>query len=476
MTDSKKLGPLSLQAVHDFAQLSGDYNVVHVDPVASRRLLFGRIVAHGFHVLLLALDSWLSSAKSGPLILARLAVQFPAPLDLEQEACCIVTRDDDANVELQVCSGGATVAFISFTYVPQQAHSASSVAPGLPPREEQANLSPEDMPTASGSVPLMLDRNLANRLFPIVSAELPALQLAAILAATRAVAMRCPGLCCVCSAVELEFSGSGSCAQELEYAASHLDKRFSLATMGLSGPGVTGSVKAFLRPPPFAQESCTTLAPLVRPGEFAGQRALIIGGSRGLGEVTAKLLTLGGAEVRLSYAHGEADCRRVVEEITAAGGLAQGLRFDVLAPPERLREVLGGDFLPTHLYYYATPYFFQAAWSSFSPELFEQFCAYYVCGLLLTLDAAQGLGLTELRLFSPSSALVGNPPANMGEYAAAKCAAEALCTFLQKTRPGLRIWSDRLPRLATDQTASLLPVENLAAAPVLLDILRRMEE
>ena len=49
-----------------------------------------------------------------------------------------------------------------------------------------------------------------------------------------------------------------------------------------------GVAKTLYRPPPQVQADVAALAPLVAPGEFAGQRALVVGGSRGLGEVTVK--------------------------------------------------------------------------------------------------------------------------------------------------------------------------------------------
>jgi hypothetical protein len=54
-------------------------------------------------------------------------------------------------------------------------------------------------------------------------------------------------------------------------------------------------------------------------------------------------------------------------------------------------------------------------------------------------------------------------------------AGEFLCDFLQKAHPGLSIHKPRLPRTATDQTVSLLPVENQEPVSVLLTHLRKLK-
>ena len=64
----------------------------------------------------------------------------------------------------------------------------------------------------------------------------------------------------------------------------------------------------------------------------------------------------------------------------------------------------------------------------------------------------------------------------MGEYAAAKMAGEILCEFLQKANPGIAIHKPRLPRVATDQTVSLLPVSNQDPLSVLLAHLRYLRQ
>ena len=51
----------------DFADLSLDWNPMHVDAVAARRLLSGRQVVHGIHTLLHAINLWRGPVRQGAL-------------------------------------------------------------------------------------------------------------------------------------------------------------------------------------------------------------------------------------------------------------------------------------------------------------------------------------------------------------------------------------------------------------------------
>jgi hypothetical protein len=251
-----------------------------------------------------------------------------------------------------------------------------------------------------------------------------------------------------------------------------LDTRYGVAMMGIASPNVTGTVTAFFRPPPYNQVSYGALQDIVDGREFAGQRALVIGGSRGLGEVTAKLLSAGGAEVRLTYHQGEADARRVVAEITSSGGHAGCLPFDVLDQASRIDDVLERQWAPTHLYYLASPFISRGQAGGFSGPLFQTFCNYYVLGFSRLFQQLCSCGL--IGVFYPSTVFIDELPADMSEYAAAKIAGEELCRFLQKVYPDIILHKPRLPRMATDQTVSFVPAQNQDPVPVLLEHLRKM--
>ena len=58
-----------------FAQLSGDFNPIHMDPAAARRTQAGAVVVHGVHAVLWAIDKLV---QLGPVKdpIASLKIQF----------------------------------------------------------------------------------------------------------------------------------------------------------------------------------------------------------------------------------------------------------------------------------------------------------------------------------------------------------------------------------------------------------------
>jgi NADP-dependent 3-hydroxy acid dehydrogenase YdfG len=246
--------------------------------------------------------------------------------------------------------------------------------------------------------------------------------------------------------------------------------------MDVEAPGMKGQIKSFLRPKPQAQAAFTEVCREVESGEFSAQRALIIGGTRGLGEVTAKLLAAGGAEVIITYYHGEQDAQRVVEEIVSHGANADCFPLNVLEPSQVLVSMVANRSKPLYLYYFATPFIFGATKGQFSSKRFTTFSDYYVTGFLRTFQTAAAPSTGLQKIFYPSSAAIEELPLDMGEYAAAKMAGEILCDFLQKANPGLTIHKPRLPRIATDQTVSLLPVSSQDPLLVLLSNLRYLRQ
>ncbi|MGD2069077.1 MAG: SDR family NAD(P)-dependent oxidoreductase [Gemmatimonadota bacterium] len=465
-----------------FARIAGDFNPVHVDAVRARREYFGTVVVHGIHTVLVALDGLADRLRQRGVEAIRidgLRVEFPAPVAPGQTVVTEVVSwalgEGAARLE-QRCEG-RRVTRIDLRW------SREVEPPGAGGGAESDGWEPgdpddrgfEELEGVSGTTPLRIDEQAVRRRFGSLLEVVPARDVAQLLAVSRVVGMHCPGLRSMLSTVELEASPGVAPEDRVEFRTVGVDERFSLVTVELVGPTLRGTARAFYRPGLRRQPSFQTVRTLVRPDRFEGQSALVIGGSRGLGEVTAKLLAAGGARVAVTWLRGEEDARRVVEEITSAGGWARAARLDVADPAPGLEEIASGDGLrPTHLYYYASPKIFVARSAPFDPDLFRGFCAAYVDGFHRTVRASRRLWEGNLVVLYPSTVALSERVRALAEYAAAKAAGEDLARHLTRFEPGVRVEIERLPRIETDQTATLTPVPGAEADRTLLPVLERL--
>src|SRR5258708_5647331 len=83
----------------EFAEISGDWNPMHVDPVAARRTIYGGILVHGIHTLLWALECVAQTAgeKRG---LSHLKTEFKGQMRLDDLISCKLLRLDDRDFKL----------------------------------------------------------------------------------------------------------------------------------------------------------------------------------------------------------------------------------------------------------------------------------------------------------------------------------------------------------------------------------------
>jgi hypothetical protein len=309
-------------------------------------------------------------------------------------------------------------------------------------------------------------------MFPAVSRWLGPRRLAALAATTLLVGMVCPGLHSIYAGFTVEACDEPVPEDRLGFRVATTDPRVRSVRMTVSGGGLAGDVQSYARMAPTPQASVQELAGMVEPGEFDGSAALIIGGSRGLGEVTAKLLAAGGASVAISYRVGGSEAEAVAEEIRSAGGICETLAYDAGLPP--VPQLAGLADAPTHAYYFATPKIFGAQSTLFARARLNAFLNVYVDGFLNLAEALRARR-PDVSLFYPSSVAVAQRPRGMLEYAMAKAAGETLCAEINQALRPLHVTVDRLPRLRTDQTASIFEVSAPSSAGRLLPIVRETQ-
>jgi len=452
-----------------FAVLSGDHNPIHLDPVVARRSVFGAPVVHGMHLLCWALDS-LAARLGSPLRISEIRADFPGHTSVNTTVDLHIVPRDETTFRIRLVSRARTVARFRATLGSGGRQVCARTVAGVPPRATPTELSPADLADAGGQTPLLLNSAMAADLFPNLAAALSDVDLAALLASTRVVGMECPGMHSLYTGLQLGLEPTDAPDARLWYRVREYDARVNVVALEFGYPGGAGTVQAFVRPTPQEQQAYASLKSLVPAQEFSRCRPMVVGGSRGLGEVCAKLLAAGGADVRLSYHLGQEDAERVCTQIGDGGGRAASFLWDALRPQPDMGL---GDWRPTELYYFATPPIGRGVKGSFRQDVYERFCRFYVTGFVNTLRAARASGSHRLRVYYPSTVYAEQLPADMSEYVVSKLAGEALCRFLSHTEDGLEIFVSRLPRLATDQTVTLFGDRAGDPAPALLAELRR---
>jgi acyl dehydratase len=463
-----------------FAELSGDFNPLHLDPLIARREVFGDVVVHGIHAALGALSQYCRFLRSRGveyLCLRTISARFPGPILLGQRIETFVTEATDGEAKLQSWHGDRLVLAVRIEWLSVAKNSRAAAPPSRPLIESE----PRDVTFAAlanrtGSLDLVLDPALAHELFPDLVQLISAVTVAELLAVTRLVGMECPGMRSVLSSVSLGETVGVRAEPVMTYKVIGTDDRFSLVRLAVTGPSLAGNINAFYRPSPIAQPTINEVAARLTgknpAGEITAHCALIVGGSRGLGEVTAKIVAAAGGHAIITYQRGRDDAEKIVAEITAAGLRAEARRLDVDAPDGAVAELHSLGIRPTHVYYFASPKIFVTKEGMFDAEVLARFTRCYVEGLYNVYRACRRHWDYPLMIFYPSSVAIDQKNKDLVEYATAKVAGETLASHLVQFDPKLSVLIRRLPRTATDQTTTLMPFPAEDALEVMLAIMR----
>ena len=461
------LPPFTAADQQRFGGLSGDANPVHLDADAARRTIFGRPIVHGMHLTLRALEALASAGSLTPH--RELKVRFHRPLFLDEALSIELAQGADA-IEIECLIDGTPIASIGLSQSGEVADQTWTPVAG------DWSSSPREIPfeataDVKGRLPLPYPASDIRSAFPGVTGIFGVNVVAHLLAITRVIGMEVPGLHSMFATLAVRFLGGRD--SYLSYGVKRVKPKLSYVQLEFESGVVSGSAETFVRPV-AAAPSFDRIKTEVAAGEFSGRRCLVVGGSRGLGLVAAYLLGAGGAEVTLTYRVGAELAFAAVQMLRANGVTAEALQLDSGCLDSAFEVLAHRRFAPTDLFYFATPHIFLRKTALFERNVFEDFIAAYASNFMDLVQRTKSLGGERLAVFYPSSSAVDQPLRELAEYAAAKAAGEALCRSLSLYDPRLRVFVERLPRLPTDQTATLVNVETQDPAPILADICRKM--
>ena len=459
-----------------FASISRDRNPMHLDPVAARRLLTGLPVVHGVHVLMTALEYWVNEDALTPTLLN---CSFNNAVNVDDTVVFSQKNDGPGRFVIEARVNGLPCAVLRMNAQRPDKQPAGQASGSALHTQGSSYFERVDVPLEKPPADhlqrryaFQIDDVDLSEYFPRVVGCLGSSRAVGLLSLSYFVGMVCPGLNSIFSTISLKLKDSGQTSEAIEFAVDQYDERFRLFNVSFRG-ALSGGLTAFRRPTPQPQVSMAEVAKRVAAGEFSGTRSLVIGASRGLGELTAKILAAGGGGVTISYAQGLADIERVNAEINASAvGSCKIQRLDVTSE-DAFQEI---DFHALDaVYLFATPRIYRKKAEVFVGALFDEFLNAYVRSLYRLCLHIESIPLErKIGVYVPSTVFIAERPDGLAEYAMAKAAAEVLIEDINRRFRRVSVVCTRLPRLSTDQTSSVLQLPTGDNLDALLPVVRAM--
>ena len=444
-----------------FAAFSGDVNPIHMDEIEARKLISGQRVVHGIHGMLWGLDCL---ALSKTMSAASFQCKFIKPIFLDEEVLCIWFNSKNElvlSVSGIVCSKLTILS--SEKIVP-----VNCVVASIESKQQASTPSVSDF-VKDRKIPLLIygQPTLDKKICPSLSLIFGNQIVCEIASLSTFVGMEMPGLYSMLSSLKIEIVSQIDGATE--WTIAQYDKRFNRLQLSVNTSNILGTVDAFHFPQGQEGKSSTGVDKLdLKNNEFAHVNALVIGGSRGLGNAVARLLCSGGGKVTITYNNGKKEAVKFQDEMLSLGFQCDVMRLSV--GTELSTELLGMNF--NQLYYFASPKIFDRKTSNFDHQQYARFHDFYVsyfeqiCNMLAEIGA-------RVNVFYPSSVAVDRVTPGMEEYGKAKLMGETLCEKIN-LEGVLTVMYPRLPRLDTDQTQSIVPIKSQDPFSYLLSHVRDM--
>jgi len=462
--------------------LSGDYNPIHIDRESARRVLIGVPIVHGMN-LVLSLINQATLPLEEPCLISKISGEFLKPIPVGGKISAEIKLDGNcfrAFISDRSSSRPSRAAIFDIEY--QSSDEPRRIGPEFMRRYRQERAPCEvdghlNEAYQRGSLSLGVDATLLRRMFPMVLSKLSLEQAGSLLALSRLVGMRCPGQNSLFSSFDVNFHPNKSSSESIYYNLARFRETLKIVEVGFENIGCSGTLSAFVMPKLVEKKSAREIQSSVSPARFSSQRALVIGGCRGIGESVSKCLLVGGAEkVVATYNAGNKDAIQLKEWYEENNSKLEIIHCDVFAKKPLREWTAAQPKRISSLYYFPTPRIIPQSPDRFSQELFSTYVEYFVIKFVKLVRAVKEVEPDLSAVFLPSTEFISYKDSKHKEYTLGKKLAEEVAHDLAIDL-SLNIFAPRLPVVLSDQTNTLMKNNKVVdVLTVLPRLLNRFEE
>ena len=435
-----------------FAERSGDYNPIHLNEEISRRCISGEIIVPGMYLLLWALNNISKIEKKG---LSKINATFHHVATLNDNLELSYKKDLE-NFILSIRSGIRTIATIRINFFIEIIKDNS--LNGDPPKNFPKDIVFNKIKNLSGELKSYLNKDCMKE-FKFLEKYSMHNIISSLMAFSRLVGMEVPGLNSLFIGINIDISKNYE-NKKIKWSVVRHTNINSLILLSIKGNGINGRISTMFRPLPVNQPNITDIYKKLKKVNFKGKVALIIGGSRGLGEYTAKMLASSGALVIITYSEGENDAIKIKNEINKFGSTCYCIKMNVTKPTAAFIEIKLLNLNITHVYYFASPKIKESRNTNIDKILYKKYLIIYVEAFKDIIKLMCSFYGNNFILFYPSTIYATEGSNIFKEYINAKLKAEKEISILNGNAKKDFIYSARLPRLFTDQNPNLSIKDN----------------
>lgn len=439
-----KIKYFTIKDQNDFSFLSGDFNPIHINKEYARKSMSGKLVVHGVNLIFWGLNEFLQFKKKQVRILSIDAVFYKfanidSPIKLK-----IIKRKNNY-IEFQFSSDEILSKFeLNYKVVTNNKFKIENKKLNKTvPQNINFNKKIKNRVFKEN---IFLNSKILKKNFSHIDKYLNYNQIIDLTSITRFVGMQVPGLNSILYKISLKFNKS--ILHNVSFTINEFDKRFKLVSLFFRGLSFLGKITTLVRPV-SAKNILNNQKLKITKNQFSNQRALIIGGSTGSGEVISKILSQGAANILLSFNTGKKDALKIKKNNKKIKIFSLNIEKELNF--KQINQIK--KYKPTHLYYLATPKIFVGDAFNFDIKKFDLFNQYYLLGFE---KIFKHLDTDKLKaVFSPSSISVNKPAGKLFEYSCSKSAMETYFTYLQSKYSDIKFYFPRLPKMKTNQTISI---------------------
>ncbi len=451
-----------------FADISGDYNPIHVDSEYSRRTIYGQRIVHGVLSALKALNQ-LSLLEAYEVKSLKIVFNQPVYIDVLYELF-IEETVIDARIHLKKDGDLYISCFLeysegNYSYVEYKVVNSLERVPIVQKIES--------LDFIEHTEKLVLGIGLSSNFFyKGLGLKFGCQFLSLLLVSSRLIGMVVPGKNSLFTGIRVVGASNSLRPDEYCYSVDKMVLPGRPIQVNLSHGCFSAKLNSFFRPEAISSLSNNAILVNSKLREvLENETVWIFGGSKGLGEVATRFYCLHGARVFMTYYRGEAEANRILNDLISFGYSSLSIfQVDVLSD-DSLNFFMSSVPLPSRILFFSSPVIKKSAKGYFNFDLYQLYLDYYAMSFYKIIKSVEKANV-DCSVFYPSTVFLTRELGTHMEYCEAKRIGERIGELHNSGGSKLKVVNYRLEPFMTDQNNSILAgedIQNLADFAVILN-------